>query len=80
MKAASEGPMRGVLGYTDEKAPCTTVIDRAQIVYSSFSMIFSHYYVPFEYFELDWHDFQVVSTDFRGCPLTSVFDSEAGTF
>ena len=39
MKAASEGPLNGVLGYTDEK---------------------------------------VVSTDFRGCPLPSIFDAEAG--
>ncbi len=40
MKAASEsGPLKGVLGFTDEK---------------------------------------VVSTDFRGCPLPSVFDAEAG--
>ena len=39
MKAASEGAMKGVLGYTDEK---------------------------------------VVATDFRGCPLPSVFDAEAG--
>ncbi len=39
MKAASEGPLKGVLGYTDDK---------------------------------------VVSTDFRGCPLPSIFDAEAG--
>ncbi len=39
MKEASEGELKGVLGYTDE---C------------------------------------VVSTDFRGCPLTSVFDAKAG--
>jgi glyceraldehyde 3-phosphate dehydrogenase len=39
MKAASEGPMKGVLGYTEEK---------------------------------------VVSTDFRGEAMTSVFDAEAG--
>jgi glyceraldehyde 3-phosphate dehydrogenase len=39
MKAASEGPMKGVLGYTTDK---------------------------------------VVSTDFRGEPLTSVFDADAG--
>ena len=39
MKAAAEGDLKGVLGYTDEK---------------------------------------VVSTDFRGCPLTSIFDAEAG--
>ncbi|MDR1708172.1 MAG: type I glyceraldehyde-3-phosphate dehydrogenase [Candidatus Accumulibacter sp.] len=39
MKAASEGELKGVLGYTEDK---------------------------------------VVSTDFRGCPLTSVFDAEAG--
>jgi len=39
MKAASEGALKGVLGYTDEK---------------------------------------VVSTDFRGCSLPSIFDSEAG--
>jgi glyceraldehyde 3-phosphate dehydrogenase len=39
MKKASEGPLKGILGYTDEK---------------------------------------VVSTDFRGCPLPSVFDAEAG--
>ena len=39
MKAASEGALKGVLGYTSEK---------------------------------------VVSTDFRGCPLPSIFDSEAG--
>ncbi|MCA1909151.1 MAG: type I glyceraldehyde-3-phosphate dehydrogenase [Magnetospirillum sp.] len=39
MKAASEGALKGVLGYTNEK---------------------------------------VVSTDFRGCPLPSIFDAEAG--
>jgi len=39
MKAASEGSLKGVLGYTSEK---------------------------------------VVSTDFRGCSLPSIFDSEAG--
>ena len=39
MKAASEGELKGVLGYTDES---------------------------------------VVSTDFRGCPLTSIYDAEAG--
>ncbi len=39
MKAASEGPLKGVLGYTDEK---------------------------------------VVSTDFRGCSMPSIFDAEAG--
>ncbi len=39
MKAASEGPLKGVLGYTDEK---------------------------------------VVSTDFRGCSLPSIFDADAG--
>jgi glyceraldehyde 3-phosphate dehydrogenase len=39
MKAASEGPMKGVLGYTEDK---------------------------------------VVSTDFRGEPMTSVFDADAG--
>ena len=39
MKAASEGALKGVLGYTDEK---------------------------------------VVSTDFRGCSMPSIFDSEAG--
>jgi len=39
MKTASEGPLKGVLGYTSEK---------------------------------------VVSTDFRGCSLPSIFDSEAG--
>ena len=39
MKAASEGDMKGVLGYTDEA---------------------------------------VVSTDFRGCPLTSIYDAKAG--
>jgi glyceraldehyde 3-phosphate dehydrogenase len=39
MKAASEGAMKGVLGYTTEK---------------------------------------VVSTDFRGEPMTSVFDADAG--
>ncbi|MCL1887713.1 MAG: type I glyceraldehyde-3-phosphate dehydrogenase [Kiritimatiellaeota bacterium] len=39
MKAASEGALKGVLGYTEEK---------------------------------------VVSTDFRGCALTSIFDAEAG--
>ena len=39
MKAASEGAMKGVLGYTEEK---------------------------------------VVSTDFRGEPMTSVFDADAG--
>jgi len=39
MKAASEGELKGVLGYTDEA---------------------------------------VVSTDFRGCPLTSIYDAEAG--
>ncbi|MCC6303480.1 MAG: type I glyceraldehyde-3-phosphate dehydrogenase [Gammaproteobacteria bacterium] len=39
MKKASEGPLKGVLGYTDEK---------------------------------------VVSTDFRGCSLPSIFDAEAG--
>jgi len=37
--ASTSGPLKGVLGYTDEK---------------------------------------VVSTDFRGCPLPSIFDSEAG--
>ena len=39
MKAASEGELKGVLGYTDEK---------------------------------------VVSTDFRGCGFSSIFDAEAG--
>ncbi len=39
MKAASEGPLKGVLGYTSEK---------------------------------------VVSTDFRGCSMPSIFDAEAG--
>ena len=39
MKAASEGELKGVLGYTNES---------------------------------------VVSTDFRGCPLTSIFDEKAG--
>ena len=39
MKVASEGPLKGVLGYTDEK---------------------------------------VVSTDFRGCSMPSIFDAEAG--
>lgn len=39
MKAASEGALKGILGYTDEK---------------------------------------VVSTDFRGCPMPSIFDAEAG--
>ncbi len=39
MKAASEGSLKGVLGYTDQK---------------------------------------VVSTDFRGCSLPSIFDAEAG--
>lgn len=39
MKDASEGEMKGTLGYTDEK---------------------------------------VVSTDFRGCPQSSIFDAEAG--
>ena len=39
MKKASEGELKGVLGYTDEA---------------------------------------VVSTDFRGCPLTSIFDVKAG--
>ncbi len=39
MKAASEGALKGVLGYTDQK---------------------------------------VVSTDFRGCSLPSIFDAEAG--
>jgi len=39
IKAASEGPLKGVLGYTDQK---------------------------------------VVSTDFRGESMTSVFDAEAG--
>ena len=39
MKAASEGELKGVLGYTDES---------------------------------------VVSTDFRGCPITSVYDAGAG--
>jgi glyceraldehyde 3-phosphate dehydrogenase len=39
MKAASQGALKGVLGYTDEK---------------------------------------VVSTDFRGCSMPSIFDSEAG--
>ena len=39
VKAASEGELKGVLGYTEEK---------------------------------------VVSTDFRSCPLTSIFDAEAG--
>ena len=39
IKAASEGPMKGTLGYTDNK---------------------------------------VVSTDFRGCSQSSIFDSEAG--
>jgi len=39
MKAASEGELKGILGYTDES---------------------------------------VVSTDFRGCPLTSIYDAEAG--
>ncbi len=39
MKAASEGPLKGILGYTEEK---------------------------------------VVSTDFRGCPLPSIFDADAG--
>ncbi len=39
MKAASEGPLKGILGYTEEK---------------------------------------VVSTDFRGCPLPSIFDAGAG--
>jgi len=38
VKAASEGELKGVLGYTEDK---------------------------------------VVSTDFRGCPLTSIFDAEA---
>jgi glyceraldehyde 3-phosphate dehydrogenase len=39
MKAASEGPLKGVLGYTEDK---------------------------------------VVSTDFRGCNLPSIFDADAG--
>ncbi|MDR3093770.1 MAG: type I glyceraldehyde-3-phosphate dehydrogenase [Bacteroidales bacterium] len=39
MKAASEGELKGVLGYTEEA---------------------------------------VVSTDFRGCPLTSIYDAKAG--
>jgi glyceraldehyde 3-phosphate dehydrogenase len=39
VKAASEGELKGILGYTEDK---------------------------------------VVSTDFRGCPLTSIFDAEAG--
>jgi glyceraldehyde 3-phosphate dehydrogenase len=39
MKQASQGSLKGILGYTDEK---------------------------------------VVSTDFRGCPLPSIFDAEAG--
>jgi glyceraldehyde 3-phosphate dehydrogenase len=39
MKAASEGPLKGILGYTEDK---------------------------------------VVATDFRGCPLPSIFDAEAG--
>jgi len=39
MKAASEGTLKGVLGYTEDK---------------------------------------VVATDFRGCPLPSIFDAEAG--
>ena len=39
MKQASQGALKGILGYTDEK---------------------------------------VVSTDFRGCPLPSIFDAEAG--
>ncbi|SCC91506.1 glyceraldehyde-3-phosphate dehydrogenase A [Thiomonas sp. X19] len=39
MKAASDGPLKGVLGYTSDK---------------------------------------VVATDFRGCPLPSIFDAEAG--
>ncbi|MDR0835248.1 MAG: type I glyceraldehyde-3-phosphate dehydrogenase, partial [Tannerella sp.] len=39
MKAASEGELKGVLGYTEDA---------------------------------------VVSTDFRGCPLTSVYDAKAG--
>jgi glyceraldehyde 3-phosphate dehydrogenase len=39
MKKASEGSLKGVLGYTED---------------------------------------QVVSTDFRGCPLTSIFDAKAG--
>jgi len=39
MKAASEGELKGVLGYTEES---------------------------------------VVSTDFRGCPITSIYDANAG--
>ena len=39
MKEASEGELKGILGYTDEP---------------------------------------LVSTDFRGCPLTSIFDVKAG--
>jgi glyceraldehyde 3-phosphate dehydrogenase len=39
MKNASEGALKGVLGYTEDA---------------------------------------VVSTDFRGCPLTSIFDAKAG--
>jgi glyceraldehyde 3-phosphate dehydrogenase len=39
MKAASEGEMKGIIGYTEEA---------------------------------------VVSTDFRGCPLTSIYDAKAG--
>ena len=39
VKAAAEGELKGVLGYTEDK---------------------------------------VVSTDFRGCPVTSIFDAEAG--
>ncbi|MCS6996246.1 MAG: type I glyceraldehyde-3-phosphate dehydrogenase [Casimicrobiaceae bacterium] len=39
MKAASEGELKGILGYTEDK---------------------------------------VVATDFRGCPLPSIFDAEAG--
>ena len=41
MKEASEGELKGILGYTEDK---------------------------------------VVSSDFLGCPLTSIFDADAGVY
>lgn len=67
VKAAADGPMKGILGYTEHQV-CTCPLP--QIFW------FIH-----QFFSLTWHLFtllQVVSTDFNGDCHSSIFDAGAG--
>ena len=92
MKAASEGELKGILGYTDEAVvsadflgdPRTSIFDAGAgiALTDTFVKVVSWYDNEIGYsnkvLELIKHMYSVVSSDFLGDTRTSIFDADAG--